>query len=263
MDKATLIAIAVLVYAAANVTHEALGHGGACVLVGGKPVELNAVYFECDERGLGGAAIRWISAGGTLVNLIVGALAALGLRLSGRGATPGRYALWLLMTVSLLQGTGYWLFSGLGNLGDWAKVVEGRSPIWLYRGLLSLLGGLGYVVSIRASLRALAPFLGEGEPRVQRARTLMLIPYLAGGLLYVTAGLFNPVSPALVLISGAAASFGGTSALMWSFNLLRSPRWAAVDPGRPLSIERSPLLIACATAVALFFIVVLGRTLRL
>jgi hypothetical protein len=50
--------------------------------------------------------------------------------MSGRGATPGRYFLWLLMTVSLLQGTGYWLFSGIGNLGNWAKVIEGLTPAW-------------------------------------------------------------------------------------------------------------------------------------
>jgi hypothetical protein len=39
-DIPTLVAIAVVAYAVANVVHEGLGHSGTCVLVGGRPIVL-------------------------------------------------------------------------------------------------------------------------------------------------------------------------------------------------------------------------------
>lgn len=60
----TLVAIAVVAFALTNVAHEGLGHGGIRLAVGGQPRVLNAVYFDCGEEGLGGAASRWISAAG-------------------------------------------------------------------------------------------------------------------------------------------------------------------------------------------------------
>lgn len=44
-----------------------------------------------------------------------------------------RYFLWLLMTINLLQAGGYILFSGLGNIGDWAYVIHDLEPVWLWR----------------------------------------------------------------------------------------------------------------------------------
>jgi hypothetical protein len=262
VDRLTVIAVALIAYAITNVSHEGLGHGGACVLVGGKPLELNAVYFDCDKSDLAASSAKWISAGGTLVNLVTGALAWLALR-RGQGATVGRWFTWLLMTLSLLQATGYWLFSGLGNIGDWAKVVEGLAPAWPWRVALAVAGGAGYWLTIRLALRALGPFLGDGDDRVARARTLMLLPYLAGGALYLAAGALNPQSPVLVLISAAAASLGGTSALCWSFNMLRDRKAFPPHGSPPLSIRRSPLLLAAGAATAAIFILVLGRSVKL
>ena len=37
LDPWTVGAIAVVAYSVGNVVHEGLGHGGACVLVGGRP----------------------------------------------------------------------------------------------------------------------------------------------------------------------------------------------------------------------------------
>lgn len=68
------------------------------------------------------------ASGGTLVNLALGAAAFLSLA-SGRGATSLRYFLWLVGTLNLLQGAGYWLFSGIGRVGDWARVIEGWPPV--------------------------------------------------------------------------------------------------------------------------------------
>ena len=52
IDRATLVAIAVVAYALANLVHEGLGHGGACLLAGGRPVALSAIHFESDLGSL-------------------------------------------------------------------------------------------------------------------------------------------------------------------------------------------------------------------
>jgi hypothetical protein len=252
----SLLAWAVLAYALANLAHEGLGHGGACVLLGGKPVALSAVYFECGEDALSSAAQKWISAAGTLVNLVLAAGAFVALRLLPRVPTSGRYFLWLFFSVNALQGAGYWLFSGLGNVGDWARIADGSFAL---RGLLTTAGIAGYTVAIWLSLVELSVHIGAEGDRLERARTAMFVPYLAGGTLYVAAGLLNPVSPLLVLISAAAASFGGTAAFAWMHQLLRGPRWPVSTEAAP-RLRPSPVLLISAAGVALLFVAVLGRT---
>jgi hypothetical protein len=257
IDRLTVVAIAVVAYALANVIHEGIGHGGTCLAVGGRLTALSAVHAECAAEDRGLLASSLVTAAGTLANFAAAAVAWLLLRRQGARLTSGRYFLWLFMTLNLLQGTGYWLFSGVGNVGDWAQLVAGREPRWLYRAVLALLGGAGYWAAILLGLRTLNPLLGDGPDRLQRARTLCLVPYFAGGALYVAAGGFNPVSPLLVLISAAAASFGGTSAFAWMTQLLRGPGYPAAS-GEPLAIDRSVVWIAVAAATALVFVGILG-----
>ena len=261
IDRLTLVAIAIVAYALANMIHEGLGHGGACVAVGGRLEVLSAVHAECAAEDRGPLARDMVTAGGTLANLLAGAAAWLLLRRQEGRLTSWRYFLWLCMTLNLLQGTGYWLFSGVANVGDWAHLVARLEPRWLYRVILAILGGAGYWGAILLGLRALNPLVGDGPDRLQRARALALVPYLAGGLLYVVAGALNPVSPLLVLISAAAASFGGTSALVWMTDLLRKPGYPP-SSGVPLAIDRSVGWIAAAATTALVFVAILGPGLR-
>lgn len=255
----TLAAIAVVIYAIANIAHEG-SHGLACVAVGGKPIALSAVYFECDEEAVSAAGAKWVSAAGTLANLVLAALAFAALRRTPAGPTTRRYALWLALSVNALQAAGYWLFSGLMGVGDWAKVAQGPAYVPL-RALLSTVGAFAYLGAIRLSLRELGPLLG-GNDRLGRAQRLMLAPYLAGGALYVSAGLLNPQSFALVLVSAAAASFGGTSALAWMHNLLRSPRWSPEGATEPFAPPASRPWAIAALVIAALFIGVLGPSVK-
>jgi hypothetical protein len=262
IDRTTLVAIAVVAYALANLVHEGLGHGGACLLAGGSPLALSAIHFEEDPGSLTASAQKWVSAGGTIANVALGVLALLALHASRRAPTAGRYFLWLLMTVNLLQAAGYWLFSGLGNVGDWAAVIEALSPHWAFRLGLALVGGAAYVGVVVFSLRELAPFLGGGAERLRLAVELTLVPYLAGGTLYVAAGLPNPVGLRLVLISAAAASFGGTSALAWMAQLLRNETRFPPREGEPPPLPRSTSWLVAGAVVALLFVLVLGPGIR-
>ncbi len=59
-DLLTMIAVAVVAAVITDVIHEGLGHGGMCVAIGGKPLVISTVHFDC------GGENRWVAAGGTL-----------------------------------------------------------------------------------------------------------------------------------------------------------------------------------------------------
>jgi hypothetical protein len=260
-DRPTLCAVAAAVYATCAILHEGIGHGGACLLTGGAPVSMSSVHFECSQEGL------WVSAGGTLINLAAGLLAWALLQWTAPATTArhptARYALWLFLTVNLMQGCGYFLFSGIGNIGDWAEIVRGRDPAWIFRGGLAIGGGASYLATVVLALRSLREFLG-GDPDVQRrqARRLTLIPYLAGGLLSIVAGAFNPVGMILVAISAAAASLGGTSGLAWMANLLGRPVTPFATAPAPVVIARSRAWIVTGILAAVIFVALWGPGFR-
>ncbi len=218
-DLLTIIAIAIVATVIVDFIHEGVGHGGMCAALGQQPLALSTVHFECS------ADTRLVAAGGTLANLILGALFFVASRTVSQTAS-WRYFFWLLMTFNLFDGGGYFLFSGIGNFGDWAAVVAGWQPAWAWRVGLVALGAVTYfLLFVPWCLRELRPFLGtDPQIRVRRARQLSLAPYLTAGILSCIAGTLNPVGPLLILVSAAAASFGGKSGLAWMWTLLRGPR---------------------------------------
>jgi hypothetical protein len=254
-DVWTIVAIAIVAYVFASIIHEGIGHGGACLLTGGHPVTLSTVHFECGGEG------RLVAAGGTIANFAAGLMFWLGSRAASR-ATRLRYFLWLSMTINLLQAGGYFLFSGVGNVGDWAVVIQGLQPPWLWRVGLVILGVCSYLLFVWIALLEMRPFLGDKDPeRLKCAKKLTLVPYLTGGILSCVAGMFNPIGLILVAVSAAAASFGGTSGLAWMWQLFlghRIPRVASEMP--PLSRSRGWMI--AAGILGTFFIAILGPGLK-
>ncbi len=255
-DLPTIIAISIVAFALANVLHEGLGHGGACMLTGGQPRVISSVHFDCSLDN------RFISAAGTLVNFVAGFLSWVWLRAVNRRRQHLRYFLWLFMTINLLQAAGYFMFSGVGNIGDWSDVILGLSPAWLWRVGLTLLGAVSYTLLGWLALLQLRTFLGAGEIRRGGAKDLTIAPYLTGGILYTVAGMFNPVGMILVGISAAAASFGGTSGMAWMTQYLGG-RFAPRIENQPVALQRSRGWIGAACVTAAIFIGVLGRGVRL
>lgn len=254
-DVATITAISIVASIIGNLLHEAVGHGGACLLAGGHARVLSTVHFECSLDS------RFISAGGTLVNCIAGLVCWLALPLTKQAHARWRYFLWLLMTGNLLSAGGYFMFSGLGNFGDWADVIHGLSPTWFWRVGLTLLGVVSYLLVVWLALRELRPFLHERDWRRGGAKDLTIIPYIAGGVLSTAAGIFNPVSWILVPLSAAAASFGGASGMAWMTQCLGT-RFAPKIPTEPLPLQRSLAWIIAALIGATLFMGVLGRGVR-
>ena len=138
-------------------------------------------------------------------------------------------------------------------------MVAGWQPAWAWRVGLIALGTVTYfLLFVPLCLRELRPFLGrDAEIRVRRGRQLTLVPYLTAGILSCIAGALNPVGPLLILVSAAAASFGGKSGLAWMWTLLRGPLIPSSELQMP-EIERSRGWMVAALILAIVFIAGLG-----
>ena len=258
-DLPTVIAIALLAYALSNVAHEAIGHGGMCIRAGGQPLVLSSVHFECGDEALSVGGRRAVAAAGTIVNFIAGAIAFIAFRKTDpRRNGHLAYFLWLFTTLNLLMGAGYFLFSGLGNIGDWAAVARDAAPPVVWRPLMAAFGGALYFLLARRCARWLRALIGDDDRSMARAKRLAVPAYIAGGILFCVAGLFNPVGPVLIAISAAAASFGGASGLLWLTQFTRG----GTQTREPAEIGRSYAWIASGMVVALVFVFILGPGLR-
>src|SRR5512146_365057 len=82
---------------AVTAAHEALGHGGVCLLLGGHIEILSSSIFRCDLRS------AWIDAGGPLANLLVGVLAW-----AMRMATPPGFARTRLLLLLVTAFSFFW-----------------------------------------------------------------------------------------------------------------------------------------------------------
>jgi len=124
---ATLLAVACAAYFAADISHEALGHGGGCMLLGGKSVLLSTTYEACSIRS------RLIDGAGPVAGIAAAVLAWTWLRLAQPKTIAARaflcltfaFAIFFLRNCMRLRGK---LHRGLsGSLGDGSlRLVAGR-----------------------------------------------------------------------------------------------------------------------------------------
>jgi len=260
-DLPTVISIAVVAHSLSTLIHEGVGHGGACLAVGCHPQLLTSMQFLGDESGLSPIAGKLISAGGSFANLAAAGIAARLLRRQDNHMRSAWFFLWLFTTLNLLAATGYLLYSGIGDIGDWADVIHGLQPVWFWRVLLAVTGAATYWLATRWSMRRLGERLPEPSRRVGEASRYSVVSYLVGGALAISAGLFDPGGKMLIVISGAAVSLGGGSALAWGPQLLHDPSFAV--PAKPrLVVARDGRWIVAAILSATFFLFVLGPGIR-
>jgi hypothetical protein len=249
-DKLTVIAIAALACIVQDVLHEALGHGGMALLTGAHHLTVSTVALQSDID------TRWIAAAGPIVSLISGAIFWLLLVKPERYRPATRYFLILAMAGGLFSGTGYFFFSGVSNFGDWAAVIDGWQPHWLWRLGLVVLGAITYYASMLLVAAQLGPFRrNDDDPR--RMRTLCWLPYLSEAILAGVAGLFNPAGMFYVFASALASTLGGNAGMLSLPSMLRRPRPMEEEPAG--SLPRSAAWIAAGAVASLIFIFVLGR----
>jgi hypothetical protein len=264
IDTPTVVSLSALAYIIAVFLHEIMGHGLACVLLGSHNTELGAFYADCAYAGMSDLGIRLVALAGPAVSVLVGVVSFMIWRSLSQAAAHGRYLTWLLGTIGLLQATGYLLFSGIIGLGDFGTSRDGAlyqlAPEWVWRVGITVLGVFGYGLVIYLSLKAMDRMIGgEGAERVRRAQRLALTSYLTGAVVSVLIGLLNPHGLYLVLVSAAASSLGGTSALAWMMRMLNRQR-ATIQP--PLRLGRSWAWMIAGAVVTFAYTLVLGPTLR-
>lgn len=250
---ATVVAVAIVAYAVADFVHEVVGHLLVAKLSGITALSISSVALQTVQRS------RVVSAAGTMANIGAGVLAFVLLARVGRFDAL-RYFLWLFGFVSLMN-SGYLVFSAGMNSGDWAVVIGGLNPSWAWRIGLAVVGVVLYAIAIRVAASATVTWLKKGELRPGDLPRLTWLPYLAGGVLMVTASAFNPAGLRFILVSGIGGSFGLTWGLILLPRILADYRDQQVAATNHLRLERP--WIALAVFVAIGFIAVFGPGIRL
>jgi hypothetical protein len=246
----TVCAISIVAGILTNVLHEGVGHGLTALLTGAESGVLTTVAWSSAFDS------RLVEAGGTLANL--GAAFVLWLVLRGTKCVSlsARYFLLIGCAFNLFTGTGYFLFSGVTDFGDWAMVIRGIHPHWLWRALLVTVGASSYYAAVLVVGIGLVRHVGILREQQRRLRKLTIVPYFSAILLASVAGLLNPLGIQLLWQSALPATAGGQSGLLWLQYYI--PR--GTEPRRTTeNLDRSYFWIVGAAALAMIYVAVLGR----
>jgi hypothetical protein len=253
-DTVTICAISIIAGILTNVLHEGIGHGLIAQLTGATSGILTTVAWSSAYDS------RLVEAGGTLANLATGLLFWLALRSSKNASMRTRYFLLIACAFNLFTGTGYFFFSGVTDFGDWAAVISGQHPHWLWRALLVVVGASSYFAAAVVASIGLVRYVGIPRHEQRRLRKLTIVPYISAILLASIAGLLNPLGMRLLWQSALPATAGGQSGLLWLQYYIPRGTEPKCSQGR---LARSYVWIAVATVLAIFYVVVLGRGITL
>jgi hypothetical protein len=248
LNSVTLAAVGALACIAADMVHEAVGHGTASLLMSDPILSLSTVAIQ------NASPSRFVSAAGTTANLIVGVLSLLLLR-QVRKLTPAAYFLWVFGAFNLFN-VGYLVASACMNSGDWAAVIGGLSPSWLWRCVLGLIGIIFYALSLRWLASFVIDFVNHRQVAIGDSRRLVRPAYLAAGVVLTVASIFNPISPSLILVSGIGASFGLNCGFLFLPPIIaRNATYHGVGEGR---IPFSAFWLIVSVVICGLFIGILG-----
>ncbi len=246
-DWLTVMAVAVMAMCVVTFDHEALGHGSVCLALHGHILLLSSSLFRCDVRS------GWIDPAGPGVNLLMGTLAFVCLRLVPVRRFTLRLFLVLIAAFSYFWEWGYLIHAmhrGYGDLYFFAEFLLGHVTIW-ERAMAIVVGIALYVVTARI----IAGELLGLWPYARVARKVARIAWISASVAAAVAALayrghgWGDLGDAILEIGGA------------SFPLLFIPmRARTVEENHPVAvIARSWATIGVAAIVYAVFVVTLGR----
>jgi hypothetical protein len=259
-DLFTVIAIAIIAYAGANITHEILGHCGTAALLGSKCSFISTTEIRFTPE----LSIDWrfrIGAfAGSAANWLV-ALICLRLLRAWRSASPPlHFFLWLSICVNLFLASTYLLVSPIIRFGDWYSITIGLTHPFFWRSGMIVAGALACWLSFRLCSNELSKLIGlEAEHARSTAWSLVVPAYVAGGTISIVAALFGPLPLKWALFVGGGM-FGVT---FWFLLLPLRVRARTVPTQDSFIIPRSRAWIVTGALVALTFVFVLGPGLSL
>ena len=253
----TIIAIAALCSSLNVAFHEGI-HAFTCLLVGGNLIEFSALHIHCTDVSI--LQSKLVSGSASIANLILGFICLAILIRTNENRPHLRYFLWLFMTMNWLLGTGYWMFSGFANIGDWATVIAGWEPHALWRIILSILGTLSYIAVVWYSLKVFGRIVGgdDEKEQVRRANLLTIISYFAALLVALIAAFANPHGiGGLPAVAGLFATGGSYIALLWMMQVFSIDHFKK-HSGTALIVNYSLPWIITGIIVFILYAVVLG-----
>lgn len=262
IDYLTIIGISLFVTSLTITFHEGM-HALTCVLLGDTLVEISALHVECINNSVFNDKL--VAGSAAVINIVVGLVLLFLLRNSSHRTPTAKFLIWILMLVNLLNGTGYFAFSGISGIGDIATVINGWQPVWLWRTLITVGGFATFMLAVYVALKEIGQFIGRNETGEQISRfTKIGIGYYIGAILTaIAAGFMNPFGiGGLPAVAGIMAVAGGLSPFAWMAQWFRADGFKK-EPNQPaLIIERNWGWIAAGIIAAAIYAFVLGPGIR-
>jgi hypothetical protein len=244
-DIPTVCAIAVLAVCATTVAHEVIGHGGACIALGGRITQLTNVYFQCSVQSV------FVAPAGPAGNFFVGTLAWIAQRVLPPQLSRARLLSLLVMAFSFFWEAGYLVSSMVSGHGDYFTAAKDflSGPQWAWRIELGLCGLILYVLFIRTLGKCVAGFTTESG----RVSPLLGTAWLtAMATAWIAALLYAPARGDS--FTGATCEILAACPMLYPFNRIRATQNDAAPP-----ILRSYLWIGGGVVVFCLFAATLGR----
>jgi hypothetical protein len=248
-----VIAIGVMAYAGANISHEIIGHCGMALVVGTKCKMISSTNIP-----LAWMVAMWkyniIVAAGCTANFTIGLLCLWLLRSSRIRRPAPRYFLWLSMCVNLFLASAYIAAAPIIKFGDSYILIRDLSPQWLWRSVVASIGAVLIYFSFQVCRRELAKLIGFGGPAARSIAFRLVVPaYLAGGMVTVASALFSELDPKIAQLQAAGGTFGLTIWLLLLPLVISRPASTEL-----FQIPRSVGWIVAGALTAVIFIGVLG-----
>jgi hypothetical protein len=246
-DVWSIAAIGLLAMCLVTIDHEALGHGGMCLALGGHILELTSSIFRCDLHS------RWIAPAGPFANLAMGTTALLVLRFTASRSVRARLFLILVAALSYFWEAGYAIHAM--HLRDGDMYFAGQDflgePSLGWRIAGAALGLALFVFTARWVWRAMLELWVGDLTLARRAARILWVSATLGAvgaaLGYRGAG-FSDLRDAALEIGASA------------FPLLWMPSRGAVQRNAHAEIiGRDTRLIAAALLIYTVFVATLGR----
>jgi hypothetical protein len=247
-DWQTVAAIALMAMCLVTFDHEALGHGGMCLALGGHIQILTSSIFRCDIRSV------WIDPAGPFCNCLIGAVSLLLAEVVPRRWTRTRLFLIIVTGLSFFWEAGYLIHAMHTRNGDLYTAAQdclGEPSLW-WR-LTGAAVGIGvYVLATRWVSRRMSDLWPDAAAGRRVARIAWVAASVGAGLAalaYAGEGWGD--------FGNAVLEIGGSS-----FPLLLIPRRSRPGIVGAAFIAPSRITIYLSLVVYTIFVVTLGRGLR-